>query len=104
MTLPTISPAKAKELLAKGAVLVDIREADEHARERIPGALHAPLSTLGDRLPAGGPMVVFHCRSGMRTAMNAGRLGQAAGCEAYILEGGIDAWRAAGLPVAKGAR
>ena len=27
------------------------------------------------------------------------RLAAAAGCEAYILEGGIDAWKRAGLPV-----
>ena len=105
MTLPTISPAKARELLAKGAVLVDIREADEHARERIPGALHAPLSTLGDRLPVkNGSVAIFHCRSGNRTATNASRMGQAAACEAYILEGGLDAWRAAGLPTAKDSR
>ena len=31
---------------------------------------------------------------------NAARLAAAAGCEAYILEGGIDAWKKAGLPVA----
>ena len=34
MSLPTIPPAEAKRLLDMGAVLVDIREADEHARER----------------------------------------------------------------------
>ena len=32
MSLPHISPAKAKELIDRGAVLVDIREFDEHAR------------------------------------------------------------------------
>ena len=44
--------------------------------------------------------MVFHCRSGARTSANAARLADAAGCEAYILEGGIDAWKTAGLPVA----
>jgi len=29
-------------------------------------------------------------------------LAAAAGCEAYILKGGIDAWKKAGLPVATG--
>ncbi|TFG89188.1 MAG: DUF2892 domain-containing protein [Hyphomicrobiales bacterium] len=43
--------------------------------------------------------IIFHCRSGMRTASNAGRLKEAAPCEAYILSGGIDAWKQAGLPV-----
>ena len=31
---------------------------------------------------------------------NAARLGDAAGCEAYLLEGGLEAWKRAGLPVA----
>lgn len=99
MSLATISPAKAKELIAKGAVLVDIREADEHARERIPGALHQALSTLNGPIAAPGGAVIFHCRSGGRTAANAQRLGSAATCDAYILEGGIDAWKKAGLQV-----
>ena len=44
MSLPRISPAKAKELIDAGAILLDIRELDEHARSRIPAARHAPLS------------------------------------------------------------
>jgi len=102
--LKSISPARAAELIRDGAVLVDIREADEHARERIPGARHHALSRLDTESPAqqGDDIVIFHCRSGMRTQSNAGALAaSAAGCEAYVLDGGLDAWRKAGLPVAK---
>ena len=102
MLLPTISPADAKRLLDLGAVLVDIREADEHAREKIPGARHLPLSRLDATdlvLPQGKP-VLFHCRSGARTLANAGRLAaKAATCDAYIVEGGLDAWKKAGLAI-----
>src|SRR6478752_742740 len=102
MSLPTIPPAEAKRLLDMGAVLVDIREADEHAREKIPGARHLPLSKLDETdlaLPPGKP-VLFHCRSGARTLANAGRLAAKAGaCDAYVVEGGLDAWKKAGLPV-----
>lgn len=42
MSLPTINPAQARNLLAKGAILIDIREANEHARERIVGARNLP--------------------------------------------------------------
>ena len=38
-------------------------------------------------------------RSGARTSANAGHLADAAKCEAYILDGGIEAWKRAGLPV-----
>jgi rhodanese-related sulfurtransferase len=46
MSLKTISPAEARDLMNQGAVLVDIRDADEHAREHIPGATHLPLSEI----------------------------------------------------------
>ena len=100
--LQTISPARAAELVRKGAILIDIREADEHARERIPGARHHALSRLDKDAPVrpGDEVLVFHCRSGARTKSNAGKLAAAAqSCETYILEGGIDAWKKAGLPV-----
>lgn len=103
MTLKTVTPEQAKHLLGDGAILVDIREADERARERIPGARHLPLSKLDETelaLPEGKP-VLFHCRSGTRTLANAPRLADrvAPGCDAYVIEGGLDAWRKAGLPV-----
>jgi rhodanese-related sulfurtransferase len=101
--LKTISPTRAAELMRSGAVLVDIREADEHAREKIPGARHHALSRVEEDTPlrAGDDVVIFHCRSGARTKGNAARLAAATPkCETYILEGGIDAWKKAGLPVA----
>jgi rhodanese-related sulfurtransferase len=97
--LQTIDAIAAKRLIDAGALLVDIQEPDEHARERVPSARNMPLSRLG-ALPADAKAIVFHCRSGTRTSANAGRLAGAAGCEAYILEGGIEAWKKAGLPVA----
>jgi len=103
MSLATISPQDAKRLLDEGAVLVDIREADEHARERIPQARNVALSDL-DRAEIAATearVVLFHCKSGMRTLGNADKLAAstAEGCDAYVVEGGIDAWRKAGLPV-----
>jgi rhodanese-related sulfurtransferase len=97
MTLTRITPEEARTRIAAGAALIDIRDPDEHARSRIPGALNAPAGTqpqLGEV-----PAVIYHCRSGMRTDANAARLAAASPCEAYLLEGGIEAWRAAGLPV-----
>jgi rhodanese-related sulfurtransferase len=99
MSLQTIDALAAKRLINDGALLVDIREPDEHARERVPGSRNTPLSRL-ESLPADAKAIVFHCRSGARTSGNASRLAAAAGCEAFILEGGIDAWKKAGLPVA----
>ncbi len=100
--LKTISPSAAAELVLKGAVLIDIRDKDEHLREGIPGARHHALSRIDAETPVrpGDDIVVFHCRSGARTTGNAARLAAAAEtCEAYILEGGLDAWKRAGLPI-----
>lgn len=99
MSLKTITPADARRLVERGAVLIDIRDADEHARERIPGALSRPLDALTTIAGTSSP-VIFHCKSGNRTAANAAKLAAAANCEAYLVEGGLDAWRKAGLPVA----
>ena len=94
-----VSPEQAADLVKSGAVLIDVREPDEHARERIAGAVCLPLSGFDDSRLAEGP-VVFHCRSGARTALHADRLAAKAGGQAcYVVEGGLDAWKKAGLPV-----
>ena len=106
--LKSIDAAEAARLLREqGATLIDIREPDEHARERIPGAHNLPLSQLDQAELAlqQGQAVLFHCRAGARTAGNADRLAAKAGlCEAYIVEGGLDGWKRAGLPVAEDRR
>ncbi|MGE0046091.1 MAG: rhodanese-like domain-containing protein, partial [Hyphomonadaceae bacterium] len=75
-----LKPIAAQELKRRldtgDAILIDIRETDEHAREHIVGARLAPLSVIDvhdfdrDRAKA----AVFHCKSGMRTQANAARL------------------------------
>lgn len=98
--LKRISPAEAAELLQdQQALLVDVREPDEHARERIPGAICLPLSSW-DNSEVVSDRLIFHCRSGARTNSNSERLvRKAGGGECYLIEGGLDAWKKAGLPV-----
>jgi rhodanese-related sulfurtransferase len=100
--LKTIDAATAKTWLAQDkAVLVDIREADEHARERIPGARLVPLSRFGsgDFPQADGKIAVFHCDSGNRTRQAAPQILGFGFQEVYHLDGGLQAWKRAGLPV-----
>jgi rhodanese-related sulfurtransferase len=103
MTISAISAEKARRLLDEGATILDIREADERARMKIPGSSHLPLSRLpeSDLTQYAGKPVVFHCKSGARTFANASRFAEmlGPGCAAFVIEGGIDAWRKAGLPV-----
>jgi len=103
MNIPKISPAEAGRRTAEGsAILVDIREPIEHAREAIPGAKSVPLSrfdpsNLSTHL-GGVPTVIFHCQTGKRTVDNESRLASCSLPEVYVLEGGLNAWKSAGLP------
>jgi len=107
MTVKPIDAATAKKKLDEGkALLIDVREANEHAREHIEGALLAPLSRFQTEDFAGhhDKTAVFYCQSGGRTNMNARLLGSKKFRDAYVLTGGISAWKAAGLPTTRPSR
>jgi rhodanese-related sulfurtransferase len=103
--LPNISPEKALEMVKAGeARLVDVRESSEYAEMHVPGARLVPLS-IAQNYPlqdddAPEKPVIFFCRSGKRTEKNAALLSSLAGdMPSYQVEGGLSAWKQAGLPV-----
>ncbi len=87
--------------MAQGAVLIDIRPTDEHAREHIEAARHVPMELMSrNTLNASTDRaVIFHCRSGNRTRTNMQVLAACITCDGYVLEGGLDAWKKAGFAV-----
>lgn len=87
------------ELHAAAGVVVDVREDVEFAGGRVPGALSLPMSTLGARLDElpDGPFAVI-CAAGVRSARVVEAL-EARGYDATNVEGGTDAWIAAGYDV-----
>ena len=97
--LTPLKPADvAERLKSRRAVLVDIREHDEFARDHVEGAVHAPLSDFERvAIDARGCEVVYTCRTGNRTGVNAARLAARVTGQAFLLEGGLDAWKAEGL-------
>ena len=104
--MTALIPLSAQDVAARlnsgQAVLIDIREADEYAREHIAGANPAPLSNFeAVSLPLeAGKDVIFTCRSGNRTNLACERLAGRISGQAYVLEGGLDGWKKAGQPVA----
>ena len=100
-SLTPLSPAEVSARVKAGkALLVDIREADEAARERIAGSVVTPLSDFdtADLDLVSGRDAIFMCRTGNRTGANCVRLAARVPGEAFVLEGGLDAWKALGLP------
>lgn len=92
------------EQLRRGAVTVlDVREDEELAIARLPGALHIPLQELPQRLaevPRDTPLAVL-CHHGMRSAMATRWLMQQGHADVANIDGGIDAWSClidAGVP------
>ncbi|AUI67190.1 hypothetical protein C5N92_06380 [Glaesserella australis] len=101
--ISTISVEKVANLLKDGAILIDIRQVDEYRREHIEQAHLVPLDQLkSSGLPeqfAQTQTLIFHCKSGMRTKNATPLFEQFAqtGKQIFILEGGIDGWKKAGL-------
>ena len=96
-----VSPQRVAELRrGREAQLVDVREPYEHAAGRIAGALHIELERLAAEagsLDRERP-IVFYCRTGARSTF-AAQMFRGSGYDAYNLDGGLESWVAAGLPI-----
>jgi len=104
-TIYNVDAQTLKHWLNSGeAVLIDVRETGEHQSEYIEGARNLPLSkvTLDEaHLPEHeGKKLVVHCLSGGRSAMACQKLVcEGASIDVWDLEGGISAWKSAGLGI-----
>ena len=99
--LREVDAATARSWLeAERAILIDVRESDEFAREHIPEAHLVPLSGFdaADFPHDRDKVAIFHCASGNRTRTAAARILGAGFREAYQLRGGLAGWKRAGLP------
>ena len=108
--IESISPAEALAAQQEGALLVDIRDPRELAREgRIPGAYHAPRGMLEFWVSPGSPYhkpklseaprLILFCAASSRSALAAKTLQDMGVENVSEIEGGFGAWRKAGLPV-----
>ena len=109
--IENLSPQQVKEELSKkNATLIDIRESEELKQQgTIPSAVHAPRGMLefyaDPSLPYHKPAfdknnrIILHCASGGRSALAASTLKKMGYENVAHLDGGIKAWKDAGLPV-----
>lgn len=69
--------AKARQMVANGALLLDVRTPAEYAAGHVDGALNIPVQELGSRMRELGPTtrpIVVYCRSGARSATATGMM------------------------------
>lgn len=101
--METISVAHLREKLAAEpeAVVLDVRSPGEFRGIHIPGAVNVPLDTVDPAKLADhrGKSLVLVCQSGIRARTAASRLSDAGFQPLFVLEGGTQAWAAAGNPV-----
>ncbi|WP_024327195.1 rhodanese-like domain-containing protein [Thioalkalivibrio sp. AKL19] len=102
----SLSPAEAVRVINQDdALVLDVREDSEVAAGRIGGAKHIPLGSLkkrmGDIEKYKDKPVVVYCRSGNRSASAAQQLTAAGFQDVVNLQGGIQAWQSANMPIKK---
>jgi len=100
-----LTPQQVKASLdAREILLIDVREPEEFAAERIEGAVNVPLSTLdpGALPDAGAKTIVLQCAGGKRSAAAVDKCRKAGQVIETHLAGGLMAWKAAGLPIVAG--
>jgi rhodanese-related sulfurtransferase len=101
-----IAPSEAIRMVNAGAVLVDLRAANQFKDGHIAGARNLP----GDQIAADAKAieklaartVVLYCGDGATTAAAQRTLARAGAKNVYSLRGGLDAWKQENLPVVRG--
>lgn len=105
--LPAVDVKQVSARQSSGALLIDVREADEYAQGHVPGSTLIPLGQLAQRLQEiaryKDKPVVLICHSGRRSEQALKLLEGAGFSAAANVEGGMIAWQKAGLPVISGA-
>ena len=109
--LVRLTPAQAVTAMDRGGALVDVRGAEQRARDgAVPGAVWHPRNVLewradpasrwrDDRIAAYDAHVIVLCDEGYQSSLAAANLQALGLTRATDVVGGFRAWRAAGLPV-----
>lgn len=103
---PSVSPMQATIMMNReDALLLDVREATEFTKGRIPAARNIPLPQLDKRMTEldkfKDKAIIVNCASGTRSGAACGLLRKNGHAKVFSLAGGLLAWEQAGLPTTK---
>lgn len=104
MRIEEITVDELEAALAGGARLIDVREADEFERFRVPGAVHVPLSAVPQQVEefvGDGPTYVI-CLGGGRSMRACEFVAEASEQHVVNVAGGSRAWVESGRPIETG--
>jgi molybdopterin/thiamine biosynthesis adenylyltransferase/rhodanese-related sulfurtransferase len=100
-----VDPAGAEDLLARGALLLDVREPDEYEQGAVPGSVHIPRghleSQVENRVPEHDRPIVIMCAGGTRSAFAAKTLTELGYSDVVSMDGGFNKWKDEGRRWAK---
>ena len=98
-----VSTAEARALAGAGAVLVDVREADEWSQGHVPGAVFIPRGYLElqveEKVKDKAQEVVVYCAGGTRSALGAKSLQDLGYTRVSSMQGGFTKWKESGFPI-----
>jgi rhodanese-related sulfurtransferase len=102
--VPNVSPAEAVTLINRSnAVVLDVRDAAEFATGHIANATHIPLADMAGRIAElkkyQNKPILVNCQKGGRSAKVCNLLREAEFTQVHNLQGGLDAWVAAKMPI-----
>lgn len=101
-----ITPADAeREVREKGALLIDVREAEEWNEAHAQGARHLSKGVIEveieDQVPDTATPIICYCGGGSRSALVADNLQKMGYTNVKSMSGGFRGWKAANLPLAQ---
>ena len=112
--VPNVSPAEAVTLINRSnALVLDVRDAAEFATGHIANATHIPLADMAGRIADAfndvieqnelkkyqNKPILVNCQKGGRSAKVCNLLREAEFTQVHNLQGGLDAWVAAKMPI-----
>jgi len=101
-----VSAAEAVQLInRRNAAVIDLRPSAEYAQGHVPAAKNFAFADLqakvGQIAKNKGNPVLLICQTGQQSQKASRMLTEAGYAEVHVLEGGLDAWQKAGMPVVK---
>lgn len=91
-TYRTIASNEAMSLIDNGAIIIDVRTAEEYNEGHIANAINIPVDNISEITYSKDDKIIVYCASGVRSAIAAKTLVDAGYNNVYNLDGGLINW------------